>query len=704
MKNFIVYGLSFLLLFFWGCKKESPTSPQENIQTPDVIIQNIGSSGGKISSDSIEVNFPENTFTANSTVKLSVSETQSSNLGEAISKSYRLEGIPSDYYQPIEIKIKMNRSITSDVFIAIGSEDIIKSKNHVDFSYQLFNTQIQNENVICQLPVPDQGIGKIGKVSSGTIDIILEAVIGKSYTSNQGHFLITYPKTVDQQNVIQLAGYLEEAYNKISSIGFVYNLRTKWPVKVTVRRLKPEDYGYSVSSVWGHNYGYLEFNSTKLNDAEAMRLTAGHEFFHLVQALYDRRDRFSVAKFAAPHLWIDEASAVWAEEIFTNQASYSSPIRDGHLLAPFKGMQTGPNSDAQSYGYGMSSLIKYFGEDKLISIYERIRSGSHPVEAINLSTSEPASFYWKDFLNKYVQGEIYDDVRPLTLASDGATNLFDISTKDDTLKVFQSSCSDLSGILYNIKLRYSDLENEHTASLELTANPNLSLLLYKYKGTSIELIGESSNEISVNNLKSLRDDGWYLLAIVVNSKWQTPFTGQTQVNLKVSIKKSEGIDFSKYKFCQIGLFTPSILIEESNGGTSTSTRNLILPMTKTEGSFSGNTFKAVWDIQSYPKRKGELTITVDPVTLMATTYSVSEIIDDNASITTIQISGNNIQLEYFSSNQPVSLSGNTTSENVCNSISNFVYNIESKTSGYWAKSKNLSCTSQTSLVIAFREY
>ena len=61
----------------------------------------------------------------------------------------------------------------------------------------------------------------------------------------------------------------------------------KWPVDVTIKRLdtaKSSVYGYSINSMWGNNYGYMQFNFDKIDETENMKVTAGHEFFHLVQS------------------------------------------------------------------------------------------------------------------------------------------------------------------------------------------------------------------------------------------------------------------------------------------------------------------------------------------------------------------------------------------------------------------------------------
>lgn len=703
MKNALLVIFAVSLIFI-KCSKDSPTSAVDDTSNNDVVVKSIGSNGGSIVVDSIEVSVPPNALNNSTNLTISINDNNELAGESLISKSYLLEGLPDNYSQPITIKIKSNADNPNESFIAVGIEEFVKSKNSVENSFTMLDTYKSGNDLVCQLLVPDISLNKLNKIEGESISLFLQAVSGKSYTSSFGHFEISYSSLVSQQAINNLADYLEEAYSKFSAIGFDYSGRTKWPVKVTVRNLGQEDFGHSVSSVWGDNYGYLEFNSLKINDSESMRLTAGHEFFHLVQGLYDKRNRFSKAKFAPPHLWIDEAAAVWAEEKFTSQNNYISSIRDGHTSAPYKGMGASPLADAQSYGYGMSALIKYFQESKIVSIYNKIKAGSHPVEAILLSNSEPASYWWPDFINQYTEGKIYDDIRPLTLASDEQTQLFEINSSSDSLKIFETSCKDLSAALFNIKLKQIYFEPGTKLKINLTPDANLSLTLYKYKGESIEKL-TSGNEITVGELQTLKDQGWYLLAVVTNDRWLSPYTGSKSINLKVSIQKDETIDLSKYKYCQFGIFYSSVLIEDSNGSTFTTTRNFIFPYDKTEGSFSGNTFTAVWDIQTgYPKRKGEMRVTVDPSTLTASSVYYTEIIDDNASFTTFVIEASNIAMQYYANNPPSTLSGQISGNDVCGSLSNFTYDIVSQTSGYWSKAKSIQCADNTSFTIVFKEY
>ncbi|MBN1301011.1 MAG: hypothetical protein JW995_07320 [Melioribacteraceae bacterium] len=703
MKRQYFIPLIIISLLLIRCEKDSPTSSGED--ETNTKTASVGTAGGNVSNDFVEVSVPPGSFSSETELNLSIAENEGITDENTVSPTYILQGIPETYTQPITIKIKKPENADGENFISAGTDGYIKSINSILTGYTILYTNEDSGSLVCQLPVPSGDDNTLSKVKSGGLSVFLQVLTGKTTISSGGHFEIFHPVNTAQQDVDNLAQYLEEAYTKIMSLGFSYSSRTNYPVKVTLRKMDSAEFGHSVASIWGDNHGTLEFNTLKISDSKSMRLTAGHEFFHLIQGLYDPRNRISKAKFAPAHLWLDEATAVWSEEKFSDEAGYSSSVRDGQITAPFKGMGIGPIADAQGYGYGMSGLIKYLGESSIIDIYNKIRAGSHPIESVTISVDDPASYWWRDFLNKYLSGQVYNDVNPLTIASDNDTQIFEFASSSDTLKEFSSQCSDLSAALFNVKLKLPYVEEGTHIKFNLTPDPDLNLLLYKYKGSVIEKIGEGQEEVIVNDIRSLNDDGWYFLAMVTNHRWLNPYVNMKAVNLKVSLAKDETIDFSKYKYCAVGLFNSSVVQETSNNYEYTTERNYSIPYAKTEGSFSGNIFTADWDIQdAYPKRSGQMSITVDPVTLVATNISISETQDDNASFTTYEIDATNVPLIYYADNLPSTLSGELRGNDACAGLTNFAYNITSQTSAYWERTKSVSCSSNTVLIVVFKEY
>jgi hypothetical protein len=475
--------------------------------------------------------------------------------------------------------------------------------------------------------------------------------------------------------------------------------------------MSSEEYGHSVSSMWGDNYGYLEFNSSKMNESEQIKLTAAHEFFHLVQSFYDGRNRFSKAKFAPDHLWIDEATAVWAEGLFSGDANYSSEIREGQIMAPFRGMQSGPNTDAQGYGYGMSALIKYFNQNKIVPIYNKIKTGSHPIEAVTSAHPNSALVWWPDFIKEYVRGNIYNDVSPLTLATDLQTQVFEIASDSDSLKEFQNSCPALSGIIYNIKLQNSNFDETSQLDFSLTEDSDLTLLVYKYKGSQIEYIDQTYNNLTVGDLKSLHDNNYYLLAVVANSDWSYPYTNMKNVDLTVRVKSDETINFSVFNYCELEFNNIEITRQSTDGSYWNGTGYFDIPPKSmvpdyTQGSFSGNVFTETWNKnQTNPNEtwSGSLQISVDKESLTATSIAGNVVIEGSGYTITMNISASNVPLTYrvVPSNGKKQLFFNLKGTNVSSYITNLEWTTETDSGS--EQIINMTYNQNTELDILFYE-
>ena len=505
--------------------------------------QVISSAGGKLTTDDFSLTVPSGAFNSEAKLELYVSPTYDPFGNDGVSKTFRIEGLPDEYSKPLQVQIKYQGNLSGKSFIALGEDVFIRSLNTTETAYNLFPATASNGYLVCELPVPEQEKRTYSLTNKTVQDAepgysrtTLQAVTGRgTYTSDKKHFEIIYPAFVANE-VSDLADFLEEAYSEFQGMGFSYAARTEWPISVTVKDLGPELYGCSACSAWGDNYGYMEFNADKMDDLPDMRITAGHEFFHLVQALYDPRNRFSKAKFASPHYWLDEATAVWSEEKFSNESNYCSPIRKGHEMAPFSGMQAGANENAQHYGYGMSAMIKYlvnrYGEDVLVDIYEEIHNGAHPIKAISSST-DPFAVWWNTFLNDYVLGKVYTDVSSALWVGNVSGN-FKISSASDTSKTFSATYPDLSAKLYTVTLGYPSTNSNAAIKFKVTGEA-AHVTVFKYKPGSIEYLGSATDEVPIYGVKKLTDDKWNLLVLVSDYRDVSPYTGTTNIGLEIGV-------------------------------------------------------------------------------------------------------------------------------------------------------------------------
>ena len=456
---FIILTVFFTCLLSQGCSENSPTSPDPEVKdTPILASKMIDNSGGTIITDDFEVIIPAGAFKTSQEIKILGSTEDNLFSSNAISDFIVLEGLPTEFFEPVKVKIKYDGTLSDSSFIAVGEHNFVHSLNGETTAYNLISAHDSSGYLVATLPVVESNVLFKRTVNSSTnadeLSINLGAIAGYvSYKSQQGHFLINTPASVITQ-AYDLADYLETAYSKFESIGFSYSKRTKWPVDVTIKRLdtdKSEVYGYSINSMWGNNYGYMQFNFDKIDETENMKVTAGHEFFHLVQSLYNPRYGYSKAKSPMPTYWLDEASAVWSESFFSSTANYLSPIFSDNVFDVFKGAKTGNvKSTSEQYGYGMASFIKYitkkYGDGKLVDVYNNIYNGKSPFQSLSDILPINAGFSWHSYLKSLLTFDLYsgDTFRPAVLLSypTGEHQKFTIKSASDTLATYKSQLSD----------------------------------------------------------------------------------------------------------------------------------------------------------------------------------------------------------------------------------------------------------------------
>lgn len=181
-------------------------------------------------------------------------------------------------------------------------------------------------------------------------------------------------------------------------------------------------YGQSFASVRGVNHAGLEFNTRRITDPVARRVTAYHEFFHIVETFYDPRNRIAVAKRIAPYYTLSEMVATWIEELAVSSPHTYIPSEwETNRFAPFNnsGWDLSPSiagSNRQSgnvaaHGYGLSSAIRYLVRRHDIGIvhriYQNIRAGQDWIAAIGNATGDPSYGWFHGYMTAYILGEIY---------------------------------------------------------------------------------------------------------------------------------------------------------------------------------------------------------------------------------------------------------------------------------------------------------
>jgi len=539
-----------------------------------VASENIGAGGWTLSSDEIELTVPAGAFGSETAVVLTTAPEKPFE-DDAVSETYIIAGLPQSYTKELTVSIAFTGELTENSYIAVGVNTWVSSFSEMAMTYSMLPATVDGNMLTAVLPATGGGVAKAAMTDADeSSSVTVTAVTGyKPHVTAQGHFQIDYSsRWTTLASVQELGQYLEEAYITIAGLGFSYESRTNWPVSVTVMDLGKKD-GASSSSLWGVNHGYLMFNRKIMDKPAEMRTTAGHEFFHLVQALYDPRNFYSKAKLEAPHLWLDEACSVWIEEKFSDQQNYVSGARAGNVLAPLKGVVAGAVVKAGEHGYGLSAMIKYLvgkhGESCIIKMYEALKSGSPAMTAVTLSTEEPVD-WWQDFLQQYLLGEIYGVEFSNFTGSNGG--MYRIITDKDTLATFTREYPDLSGGLYVIRLDNKDIGEDAVLSLSVDGGMSeITAIKYHMNPLEIEFFGTDTEELTVTDLQTLTAGGWHVLALVSNCRNIDPYTKMTDITLTVRVKKPLNPGFTYFTLHPelIGDFERTYQGQETETYTST---------------------------------------------------------------------------------------------------------------------------------------
>ena len=710
LKN-TLYLLWFCLVLSYGCSDS--TGPDDNNSGNNgsaLATQVIGPGGGTIETDTISITIPSGSFETENELKISVSDIPSFD-ESGDTPSYRIDGIPAPFSEPITIRIKSDESNPPE-FIAVGEDLYCRIDKTIRTFYRLYPATQSNGYLECTLPA--MGNGSVTKMVAGKnaaeskINIkVTKASAYKPYTTNEGHFKIAYPAgTVSLNSVQNLGTYLEEAYTlfKNPPLNFSYYRRTEWPIDVTILDLGTEKYGGQSNSMWGsvfgYNGGYLEFNSQKMNDSDALKITAGHEFFHIVQGFYDTRDFYTKSKFKTPWLWFDEATAVWSEEKFTTKTDYASAVRNGTEMRPFNGFKKGAEEDPEGHGYSMSGVIKYLvgihGEGFLADVYADIFAGIDPITSLFKYTLEPE--IWLDnFYSVYILGDIYNDVSFMNVIGT-KTDSFEIKSDTDTFKLFKKKYPDLSAKLFIIELQHKNIANAAQIIFTVDGGDKTAISIFKIKTAEkkIEYLDYNLDSVTISDIKKLTDTGWHLIAMVTNYTNTEPYTNTTDItlNVRVNVPDVATYDYNKFDFSfkVIGHYKNSSNNEYDGELNSTY-------CCRGYGSFHGYTYTAWWDTTfTGSQSKGSMIATFDADMKKIVTFALADstTVFGSRAVYVTEIEGANLLFEEEYDGKDIYRLYGTEVKNVLNSA---YYKAESNS--FWTEARTFDCDDNSMIFFGF---
>lgn len=676
--------ISFILVSCSG--DDTPTEPP--VTETELVSATIDADGGFVEHADISLVVPPGAFTE--PTEITLVRLHGNPAGTESETAYRLDGLPEVYSETLAVffpnTVAKNSSSEDEPVFLVGEDAFVSSLNRVTTRFISVQPLLAADQWVVTLPPSPTSEDKHhDKVTDDTISVIIVEEYDPHYmVSSDNHFMVTWlGPTIAENDIAALCEFLEEAYEYYPTIGFSYAARTNWPMSILVKPMGLEMFGGYANSKLGNNYGTMEINSFHVSDQDAMRVTAGHEFFHMVQSFHDMRWFMPKAISQPVHHWLNEGTAVWAEEVFSDDLYYVSAARDGVEKNPFLGLVAGRMDDAEVHGYGMSALIKYLvmehGANILPEIYSYIDLDYKAIEALDLAIGNFPE-WWDDFLIRYVNGEIYD-VSPTDFIGirDGR---FRVRTEDDTDWSHTGSYPDLSGKLFQIQI--TDTELPESANLDLTLTGSFSKIhVFSYNASGISLLASAEGNLNISGLREIQENGRNLLVLTTQSHAVPEYLTQESLTLTAKINRPEidlsGMDQVYVQWC----LHLNILYEDETsevGGVCLSDW-----LGGTELVIDGTSFSSIID-QSYEidghvehyfgSVTGTLSTDLTQIQQVTSELSMEKIFSDQ----TVQIgfnsaiSANGLPLE---NSTPTTVSWGTTGNDACAVIVNHEYETSS---------------------------
>lgn len=527
----------------------------------------IGTGGGTIKLDDIEIEIPSGTFQGEVALTVEITDERGGYTTEEAPLMYEITGIPFETNGPWQITLDPGGTLPELPLVLVGEESFA-----FDGHGRAIRHRFEEPTVL-----PD-----------GRYQITIPAIIDKTrirgsekentYTMNVGalnlggiakysgpRFAIYFPRSWMGAPIENLMAGFEEAYRALrDDFGFSTSRRTRWPIDVYVRRLRDPDMdGAMVTTTRGVNYGYIEINTPILEDFEKARVTAAHEYFHVVQGLYDPAGRVTQAwRSTYPRYWLDEAMSTWFEEVVVaDRASYLPNTYLQNLDAPFLGVASGLLGDAkgaQEHGYGMAPLVKYLVDSGRthapLEIYSSTWNGRNPIESIEDAVQDiPIRIWYDDFYHWLLEGRIYPYTRHQLLGLSAGGNrmlIQDATGSQVTWRSHELSLPDLSADLRRIAFTADgpDPSADSFFAIRLDGDPALGLQFFQIpeEGQAQRIATAfSANEVkygTIPNALGFKTNNTQLLILLSNTDTQPPYTDRREGTLSFGLARPGPFD------------------------------------------------------------------------------------------------------------------------------------------------------------------
>jgi len=695
MKKLMAAAAFCAALLALGCSDDSPTQPAPPSEFELRATAVIGPDGGQVGTAEFVLTVPSGAF--DSDYLLSVYSTSGPTVLPAITRRFRLEGLPPLYSKPLSAVILQRDSLQVNKVMSVGHHAWVPAAADTELLSRTYPVTDSLYRLVVALPAT-----RIVSASTRHGMDLLSAdgdLTGLTFEGRSGYLVLNsanfdggLPAAAVE---ILTADCLEATLDSLAALGFDYAADGLPPLSPRINTGVEADWRADVPC-----YAYLP----QVGERRALmlrfdqdKLSIGSQWCdrpvqpRVARALCDLYAQVYDANYAAnARLWLHKAVGLWAEYHYAANPNYLPPDFVGHARAVFDGMvwgAEGQRAEILGHGYGMAPMISYLvdraeagGDHTLLAdIYNRILNHNDPVASLLVEAPAPVNEWWPDFLAKYIEGSVWPIYNVGGIAYDGHGIFY---AGGDTTLTFTGGMRDLSARLYRIGLDRPGLGPTAQVRFRLNAqnlsDDQVSIVIFRNMNGVFEELARG-HSITIKNVASLNDNGYELYALVTDSRHDFPYTGLASVTLTATLAEPVDLSLITLGGVKVGGMRVTWGYSPDTCGTPPASSIGMWLYSGRPGRFVGNTFTSVWSdtttgIDGNVARNGTMTITVTE-DQTAASFEVNETIEDfdSGCTTEVHITGFSIpsyppeygRLEYRASDSKAAAKLTIQSRRTC---------------------------------------
>ncbi|WP_243313710.1 toxin-antitoxin system YwqK family antitoxin [Fundidesulfovibrio agrisoli] len=465
---------------------------------------------------------------------------------------------------PLTVRVSSYGGADRDVKVALSESLTYSSSQRYSNRPRLVTGQVRAGTLSFQIPAPDLSASAATRGEAPALPLAPPALswTGYVFTLVSGvpvyqseHFELFYQAAPGEDATVPgaILAAAEKAFTTLTDYGFRFSSELNMPIGLYAQNGLGGAYGECVTPLSGKANQYITLNYAfcKPDKMVDLAATIGHEFFHIVQTIYDPRGSFGLNDLLATanFQWLMDASSVWFESKMVTNPNFVSSVFLENTDRVQRGLQSFTSfSDAQSMGYWASGFIHELVDASdtrlLLGIWNAVKAqgtsqfGYSDMDALftGVGSVELTAQRWKAFAGKFLSGTTGRPGWPPTDSYAVPVGNRWHSYSGQALTEISKDLQPFSAQRWDFYFTDIDSSNDTWTFNLLTTTPSVEVSLYKAAAINgpYSLLANLSSD---QPLQVTVASGDVLAVIAANADTTPPYTSTTNVRLRMAKEK-----------------------------------------------------------------------------------------------------------------------------------------------------------------------